>query len=80
MYPLDDKGTVMAEAKVHAHSLPVQDSVYEHRILSLTSPALLPKYYQWDHLRVCTTLLMHLLKPAHRSSVSSLCSLGSLLF
>jgi hypothetical protein len=66
MYPLDNKGTVMAETKVHSHSLPVQDSVHKHRILSLTSPALLHRYYQWDHLRVCATLLRRLLKTAHR--------------
>ena len=56
----------MAEAKVHSYSLPVQDSVYEHRILSLTSPTSLHRYYQWDHLRVCAILLVHLLKTAHR--------------
>jgi hypothetical protein len=60
------KGTVMAEAKAHSHSLLVQDSVYEHRTLSLTSPALLHRYYQWDHLHVCAILLGHLPKTAHR--------------
>ncbi len=31
------------------------------------SPAFLRRYYQWDHLRVCTKLLGHLPKTVHRS-------------